>query len=125
MIRFLLCGAPMESAPLTDFPLPFSSAAVSVHYTNIFSLKTHDLSRTANSAKLTAANQILNRAHKSFVLRDIANRSCNAPSCLATYSLACRTKRNFLRMLHGCNLTDCSTSLCKRIFSNICSFVDS
>lgn len=28
-------------------------------------------------------------------------------------------------MLHGCILTDWSTSLCKRIFSNICSLVDS
>lgn len=29
---------------------------------------------------LTTVRTILNRAHKSFVLRDIANRSCNAPS---------------------------------------------
>lgn len=37
---------------------------------------------------LTTAKTILNRAHKSFVLLDIANRSCNAPSCRAMYSLA-------------------------------------
>lgn len=29
---------------------------------------------------LTAAIKILKRAHKSFVLRDMANRSCSAPS---------------------------------------------
>lgn len=37
----------------------------------------------------------------------------------------CRTKRNFRLILHGCILTDCKTSLCSRIFSKICSFVES
>lgn len=39
--------------------------------------------------------------------------------------LTCRTKRSFRRILHGCSLTDCSTSLCSRMFSKICSLVES
>lgn len=37
----------------------------------------------------------------------------------------CRTKRNLRRIDHGCIFTDCSTSLCSRMFSNICSLVES
>lgn len=43
----------------------------------------------------------------------------------AKVSRTCLTRRSFRRMLHGCILTDCRTSLCNRIFSKICSFVDS
>lgn len=72
------------------------------------------------------------------------------PSCLLTYSFACwvwnlmawichpilyadlflrlsgqspPTNLNFLRISHGCCLTWSSSSLCRRIFSNICSCV--
>ncbi len=116
--------APKGWVQLINFRFLFSSAKVSVKK-KIFRSVYEPANWIQRKPWLTAANQILNRAHKSFVLRDMANRSCRAPSCLATYSLACRTKRNFLRMLHGCNLTDCNTSLCRRIFSKICSFVDS
>lgn len=36
----------------------------------------------------------------------------------------CRTRRNLRFILHGCAFTDCNTSLCNRMFSKICSFVD-
>lgn len=39
---------------------------------------------------LTAAIKILNLAHKSLVLRDMAKRSWSAPSWRATYVLACQ-----------------------------------
>lgn len=43
----------------------------------------------------TTATTILKRAHKSFVLRDIAKRSCSAPSCRAIYSRACNKFNGF------------------------------
>lgn len=70
---------------------------------------------------LTAANNNLKRAQRAPVLRDLAYRSCSAPSCRATYDFTCRTNRSFRRMLHVWYLTDCSTSLCSRMFSTICS----
>lgn len=46
-----------------------------------------------------------------------ANWWCTRPTC--------RTRRNLRRIDHGCIFTDCSTSLCSRMFSNICSLVES
>lgn len=49
------------------------------------------------SFQLTTAKTILNRAHRSLVLRDMAKRSCNAPSWRAIYSRAWeKNKQNVL-----------------------------
>lgn len=71
---------------------------------------------------ITLTTSMWNRATISLVLLLMAKRSCNSPSCFFTYSLACWTNFIFLRIDHGCWRTLPKTSLCKRIFSNICSW---
>lgn len=54
-----------------------------------------------------------------------SSSSSSSSSSRFTQILTWRTRRSFRLILHGCILTDCRTSLCNRIFSKICSFVDS
>lgn len=64
-------------------------ALCSLHFA--FCRRFHQKKKKKGGTKsLTAAIKILNLAHKSLVLRDMAKRSWSAPSWRATYVLACQ-----------------------------------